>query len=350
MTEKEEFSYLQNAALVIFNSINDEKLSTKNKDSLIKILGNIISLENINFVDFIENISNDLDRFFSYIPIMREQKSSAIKQLLSKYLRLNSYDDELSDKNKLNNELKLLIFEKITNKPDVIEENYISSIFTDFDNISQIDESIQKYVEILNNKNKLSLTPESFVNYVINTISKDSFSENAINCLKHYNKVKLTKNSKEMLARKISEIITAIYSSVSSYTNQLSLLNGIKLSLNLFDKDDFNEKDLINFNTVLQQFVKNLFNYNVKISIELLVASSLFVTKESDSEYESLLRSRLSSRDSQNEFVKGLRDNNYIQQAQNLISCERTKSFLFGIPEIKTQIYMLLWDSINSFY
>lgn len=350
MAEKEEFSYLQNAALVIFNSINDEKLSTKNKNSLIKILGDIISLENINFVDFIENISNDLDRLFSYIPIMREKQSFAIKQLLSKYLRLNSYDDELSDKHKLNNELKLLIFEKITNKPDVIEENYISSIFTDFDNISQIDESIQKYVEILNNKNKLSLIPESFVNYVINTISKDSFSENAINCLKHYNKVKLTKISKEMLARKINEIITAIYSSVSSYTNQLSLLNGIKLSLNLFDKDAFNEKDLINFNTVLQHFIKNLFNYNVKLSIELLVASSLFVTKESDSEYESLLRSRLSSRDSQNEFVKGLRDNNYIQQAQNLISCERTKSFLFGIPEIKKQIYMLLRDSINNFY
>lgn len=42
-----------------------------------------------------------------------------------------------------------------------------------------------------------------------------------------------------------------------------------------------------------------------------------------------------------------MRDNNYIQQAQNIISCERTKSFLFGIPEIKKQIYMLLKDSIN---
>lgn len=48
MTEKGDFSYLQNAAIVIFNSIDNENLSTKNENLLIKILGDIISLENIN--------------------------------------------------------------------------------------------------------------------------------------------------------------------------------------------------------------------------------------------------------------------------------------------------------------
>lgn len=81
MIENKEMSYLQNASSVIFNTLNNSELTGKNRNQLIIILGDILSLEDINFVDFIENISNNLDIFISYIPLMREQQSAKMKEL-----------------------------------------------------------------------------------------------------------------------------------------------------------------------------------------------------------------------------------------------------------------------------
>ena len=65
------------------SAIGDEK----NTHQLIRILGNILESDNINFVDFLENIFDELDRFISYIPQMHEKQSSTIKDLLSKYVK-----------------------------------------------------------------------------------------------------------------------------------------------------------------------------------------------------------------------------------------------------------------------
>ncbi len=81
MIENKEMSYLQNASSVIFNTLNNSELTGKNRNQLIIILGDILSLEDINFVDFIENISNNLDIFISYISLMREQQSAKMKEL-----------------------------------------------------------------------------------------------------------------------------------------------------------------------------------------------------------------------------------------------------------------------------
>jgi len=350
MIENNENSYLQNAAFVIFNTLDNSELTDENRNQLIRILGNVISSENIDFVDFIEGISQVLDRFISYIPIMRDKQSIKIKELCLKYLRTNNEEDRLGDEQNLSNNSKILLFDKLTNNFDIIEENYISSIFTYFKNISQIDEPIQKYIEILNNKGKLSLVPNEFINFVINTISKDSFSDNAINCLKYYDRLYLNSECKKQLANKLNEIITAIYSTVSNYSNQISLLNGINLSLKLIDKNSFKEKVLNSFNIVLYQFINNLFPYNAKISMDLLVEAMIFVTNEIDSNYESILRTRLMPVDNQKAFIKILIDNNYELHVKNIINCSTSKRFLFGITNIRKALYILLKDSIDVLY
>lgn len=350
MIENKEVSYLQNASSVIFNTLNDSELTDKNRNQLIIILGDILSLEDINFVDFIENISNNLDRFISYIPLMREQQSTKMKELCSKYLTMNNQDDRHENKQCLSNNSKELLFDKLTNNFNIFDESYVSLIFTDFKNISQVDESIQRYVEILNNKEKLSILPESFLNFIIDTISKDSFSNNAINCLKYFDRTSLYPKCKENLAKKLNEIIITIHSTVSNYSNQISLLNGVNLSLKLIDKSSFEEKVLNSFNTVFCQFMNNLFSYNPKIAMNLLVETMFFVTDETDSIYENILRASLATIDSQQTFVKILKDNNYELQVRNIINCSISKRFLFGIPEIRKTSYVLLKDSISELY
>lgn len=350
MLEKNENSYLQNAALVIFNTLENSELTDKNISQLIRILGDILSLEEINFVDFIEDISQVLDRFISYIPIMRDEQSIKIKELCSKYLRMNNRDDRLGDEQCLSNNSKILLFDKLTDNFNIFDEPYVSLIFTNFKNISQIDGSIQKYIEILNNKGKLSLVPTTFINFVIDTISKDSFSDNTINCLKYYDRLSFNPKCKEQLANKLNEIITAIYSSISNYSNQISLLNGINLSLKLIDKSSFDEKMLSSFSTVLCQFINNLFPYNPQIAMDLLVESMAFVTDETDSIYENVLRTRLMPVDNQKAFIKILIDNNYELHVKNIINCSTSKQFLFGITEIRKASYILLKDSIDELY
>lgn len=350
MIENNEISYLQNAAFVIFNTLNNSELTDKNKNQLIRILGDILSLEDISFVDFIEGISQVLDRFISYIPIMRDKQSIKIKELCSKYLSMNNQDDRLGDEQCLSKDSKILLFNELTDNFNIFDESYVSLIFTDFENISQIDESIQKYIEILNNKGKLSLVPTTFINFVINTISKDSFSDNIINCLKYYDRLSLDSECKEQLTNKLNGIITTIYSTVSNYSNQISLLNGINLSLKLIDKSSFEEKRLNSFNAVLCQFINNLFSYNAKISMELLVEAMIFVTNETDSNYENVLRTRLMPIDNQKAFIKILIDNNYELHVKNIINCTTSKRFLFGITEIRKASYILLKDSIDELY
>lgn len=350
MIENKEISYLQNASSVIFNTLNNRELADKNRDQLIIILGDILSLEDINFVDFIENISNNLDRFISYIPLMREQQSTKMKELCSKYLTMNNQDDRLENKQCLSKNSKELLFDKLTNNFNIFDEFYVSLIFTDFKNISQIDESIQRYVEILNNKGKLSIIPESFLIFIIDTISKDSFSDNAINCLKYFDRTSLYPECKENLANKLNEIITTIYSAVSTYSNQISLLNGVNLSLKLIDKSSFEEKVLNSFNTVFCQFINNLFSYNPEIAMNLLVETMFFVTDETDSNYENVLRARLTTSNNQQTFIKILKDSNYELLLRNIINCSISKSFLFGISEIRKTSYVLLKDSINELY
>lgn len=350
MIENNEISYLQNASFVIFNTLDNSELTDKNKNQLIRILGDILSLENIHFVDFIEGISQVLERFISYIPIMRDKQSIKIKELCSKYLRMNNQDDRLGDEQCLCNNSKILLFDKLTDNFNIFDEPYVSLIFTNFENISQIDESIQKYIEILNNKGKLSLVPTTFINFVIDTISKDTFSDNAINCLKYYDGLSLNPECKEQLANKLNEIITVIYSIVSNYSNQISLLNGINLSLKLIDKSSFDEKLLNSFSTVLYQFINNLFPYNAKISMNLLVEAMIFVTNETDSNYENVLRARLMPVDNQKAFIKILIDNNYELHVKNIINCSTSKRFLLGITEIRRSLYILLKDSIDELY
>lgn len=350
MIENKEISYLQNASSVIFNTLNNRELADKNRNQLIIILGDILSLEDINFVDFIENISNNLDRFISYIPLMREQQSTKMKKLCSKYLTMNNQDDRHENKQCLSKNSKELLFDKLTNNFNIFDESYVSLIFTDFKNISQIDEAIQRYVEILNNKGKLSIIPESFLIFIIDTISKDSFSDNAINCLKYFDRTSLYPECKENLANKLNEIITTIYSAVSTYSNQISLLNGVNLSLKLIDKSSFEEKVLNSFNTVFCQFINNLFSYNSEIAMNLLVETMFFVTDETDSNYENVLRARLTTSNNQQTFIKILKDSNYELLLRNIINCSISKNFLFGISEIRKTSYVLLKDSINELY
>lgn len=350
MIENKEISYLQNASSVIFNTLNNKELADKNRNQLIIILGDILSLEDINFVDFIENISNNLDRFISYIPLMREQQSTKMKELCSKYLTMNNQDDRHENKQCLSKNSKELLFDKLTNNFNIFDESYVSLIFTDFKNISQIDEAIQRYVEILNNKGKLSIIPESFLIFIIDTISKDSFSDNVINCLNYFDRTSLYPECKENLANKLNEIITTIYSAVSTYSNQISLLNGVNLSLKLIDKSSFEEKVLNSFNTVFCQFINNLFSYNSEIAMNLLVETMFFVTDETDSNYENVLRARLTTSNNQQTFIKILKDSNYELLLRNIINCSISKSFLFGIPEIRKTSYVLLKDSINELY
>ena len=349
MIENNEISYLQNASIVIFNTLENRELTIQNKNQLIKLLGDIL-LENISFVDFIEGISQTLDKFISYIPIMRDKQSIKIKELCSKYLRINNQDDRLGDKQYLSNNSKILLFDKLTDNLNIFDESYVSLIFTNFKNVSQLDESIQKYIEILNNKGKLSLVPTKFINFVIEAISKDSFSDNVINCLKCYDRLSLDSECKEQLACKLNELISIIYSSISNYSNQISLLNGINLSLKLIDKDSFEENVLNSFNTVLYQFINNLFPYNLQIAMNLLVESMAFVTDETDSDYENILRTRLTPIDNQKAFIKILIGNNYELHVKNIINCSISKRFLFGITEIRKSSYILIKDSIDELY
>lgn len=350
MIENNEISYLQNAALVIFNTLGKNELTDKNRDQLIRILGDILSSETINFVDFLENISKELEYFISYIPQMRDKQGIKIKELCSKYLRINNQDDRLGDEQYLSNNSKILLFDKLTDNFNIFDESYVSLIFTNFKNASQLDESIQKYIEILSNKGKLSLVPTTFINFAIEAISKDSFSDNIINCLKCYDRLSLDSECKEQLACKLNELISVIYSSISNYSNQISLLNGINLSLKLIDKDSFEENMLNSFNTVLYQFINNLFSYNPQIAMNLLVESMAFVTDETDSNYENVLRIRLTSIDNQKAFVKILIDNNYELHVKNIINCSISKRFLFGITEIRKASYILTKDLIDELY
>ena len=334
MIENKEMSYLQNASSVIFNTLNNSELTDKNRNQLIIMLGDILSLEDINFVDFIENISNNLDRFISYIPLMREQQSTKMKELCSKYLRLNKQDDRLGDEEYLSNNSKILLFDNLIDNFNIFDESYVALIFTDFKNISQIDESIQRYVEILNNKGKLLIIPESFLNFIIDTISKDSFSNNAINCLKYFDRTSLYPKCKENLAKKLNEIITTIYLTVSNYSNQTSLLSGVNLSLKLIDKSSFEEKVLNSFNIAFCQFIETMF----------------IVTDETDSNYENVLRARLTTSNNQQTFIKILKDSNYELLLRNIINCSISKRFLFGISEIRKTSYVLLKNSINELH
>ena len=74
MLDNNATTYLQNASIVIFNSLDNKELDEKNTHQLIRILGNILASDNINFVDLLENIFDELDRFISYLPIMREKQ------------------------------------------------------------------------------------------------------------------------------------------------------------------------------------------------------------------------------------------------------------------------------------
>lgn len=349
MIENNEISYLQNASIVIFNTLENRALTIQNKNQLIKLLGDIL-LENISFVDFIEGISQTLDKFISYIPIMRDKQSIKIKELCSKYLRINNQDDRLGDEQYLSNNSKILLFDKLTDNFNIFDESYVSLIFTNFKNVSQLDESIQKYIEILSNKGKLSLVPTTFINFAIEAISKDSFSDNIINCLKCYDRLSLDPECKEQLACKLNELISVIYLSISNYSNQISLLNGINLLLRLIDKGAFEEKGLNSFNAVLCQFVNNLFSYNPQIAMNLLVELMAFVTNETDSNYENVLRTRLMSIDNQKAFIKILIDNNYELHVKNIINCSISKRFLFGMTEIRKTSYILIKDSIDELY
>lgn len=350
MIDKNEVSYLQNAALVIFKTLKNSKLTDENKLQLIRILGRAISSENISLIDFIENIADELDRFISYIPKMREQQYSKIKGRFSICLKMNKESDRLGDKQILSNNLKISLFDKLTDNSNIIEENYISSIFNDFENISQIDESIQKYIEILNSKSKLSLVPVSFIKFAIATISKDSFSDNVINCLKYYDRDSFDNECKKELAQKLNEIISTIYKSPASYVNQISLLNGIKLSLDLIDKTCFEQNQLDNFNKSLYSFINNFFPYNRNYAMEFLVEAMFLVTNETDSNYEYTLRTRLNTSDSQKTFIKILTDNNYELHVKNIINCSTSKRFLLGIADIRKSLYLLIKNSIDVLY
>lgn len=350
MLDNNATTYLQNASIVIFNSLDNEELDEKNSHQLIRILGNILASDNINFVDFLENIFDELDRFISYLPIMREKQSLKIKNTFAKYLKMNKEDDRLGEEQILSNDSKVLLFDKLTNDFNIFGESDISSIFTDFKNISQIDEPIQKYIEILNTKGHLSLIPTEFINFVISTISKNSFSDNAINCLKYYDRSSLNIDSKKQLAQKLNDIVNIAQSNAQSYSTQISILNGIKLSLKLMDKDCYDQDLLANFNIALYNFINNLFPYNASLSMDLLVEAMLLVTNETDPSYESLLRRYLMPIDNQNAFIKIIIDNNYQSHVKNIIQYNNSKRFLFGIAKIKRSIYELIKESISELY
>ncbi|MEE3350231.1 MAG: P-loop NTPase fold protein [Candidatus Gastranaerophilaceae bacterium] len=350
MLDSNESTYLQNASIVIFNSLDNEELDEKNTYQLIRILSYILASDNIKFVDFIEGIFDELDRFISYIPQMREKQSSTIKNLLSKYLKMNKEDDKLGNETILSNESKVLLFDKLTNNFNIFDKNYISAIFKDFKNISQINESIQKYIEILNAKNQLSLIPSEFISFAINTVSKDTFSDNIINCLKYYDRNSLDIDCKKELAQKLNTIITAIHRSSGSYANQISLLDGIKLSLSLIDKDCFELNTLNNFNVALYDFINNLFPYNPNFAMYILVEVMTLVNEETDSNYENILRAHLGPIDNQNAFIKILIDNNYQSHVKNIIQYDNSKRFLFGIAKIKRSIYEFVKESISELY
>ena len=281
---------------------------------------------------------------------MREKQSSTIKDLLSKYLKMNKEDDKLGNKTILSNESKVLLFDKLTNSFNIFDKNYISDIFMDFKNNSQIDESIQKYIEILNTKNQLSLISSEFISFAINTVSKDAFSNNVINCLKYYDRNSLDVNCKKELAQKLNTIIATIHRSAGSYANQISLLDGIKLSLSLIDKDCFELNTLYNFNVALYDFINNLFPYNANFSMALLVEAMPIVTEETDSNYANILRTHLGPIDNQNAFIKILIDNNYQAHVKNIIQYNNSKHFLLGITQIKRSIYEFIKESIGESY
>ncbi len=137
---------------------------------------------------------------------------------------------------------------------------------------------------------------------------------------------------------------------MSTYSNQISLLNGVNLSLKLIDKSSFEEKVLNSFNTAFCQFINNLFSYNPEIAMNLLVETMFFVTDETDSNYENVLRARLTTSNNQQTFIKILKDSNYELLLRNIINCSISKRFLFGISEIRKTSYVLLKDSINELY
>ncbi len=350
MLDNTESIYLQNASIVIFKSLDNKKLDEKNANELIRILGDILSSDIINFVNFLESIFEELDRFISYIPQMREKQGSTIRDILAKYLKINKEDDKLGNETILSHDSKILLFDKLTNNFNIFDKTHISSVFMDFKNISQIDESIQKYIEILYNKGQLSLVPTTFINFVIDTISKDTFSDNAINCLKYYDRLSLNPKCKGKLANKLNGIITEIRSVVSNYSSKISLLNGINLSLKLIDKNSFEENMVNSFNTALFQFINNLFQYKPKVAMDLLVEAMFFVTNETDTNYESILRTHLMPIDNQNAFINILIDNNYQSHVKNIIQYNNSKHFLFGIAKIKRSIYDLIKESISEMY
>lgn len=350
MIEKNEILYLQNAAVVVFNTLKNEDLTNNNKIQLICNLGDILLLDNINFVDFMETISEELDRFLSYIPDMRDKQCINIKKLFSYFLQLNDKDDISANEEIMSEKLKIQIFDKITEDRSVIEDSYISTVFNNFKNISQVDTSIQKYIEILNNKNKLSLIPKKFINFIISTISKDAFSDNAINILKYYNRSSLDTDCKKELAQKLNEIVNVAQDNASNYSNQLSILNGIKLSLKLVDKESFNQEALNKFNTALHKFINALYAYSAAIAMEMLIDAMLLVTNETDLSYEGILRNILRTVDRHQNFIKILTDNNCKLHVENIINCNASKRFLLGMPDIRNTIYIILKDFISSLY
>ena len=352
MIDNNEKLYLQQTASSLFNILYQSKnLKENNKNMLIKYLGDILSLEDINFIDFINQNKTVIDEIVLYIKEMRDFNKDKVKQKISDVLRLNQEIDKNINKEQcLDCENKIKLFKNVLGHNEIIDNLYISKVFRDISEISQIDEPMQKYVEILGEQGKLSLIPSSFINLIIKSISKDSFSENVYNCLKNFNRKTLPEQNKKVLAQRLNTIISEIYSQINVYYNKENLLNGLNMAIKLIDDSSFDKSEISQFNNVLYNFIQNLMSYKPQMTMDFLIEALRFITVENDSSYDAILRKCLQPVDNQKIFANRLEELNNKEYVEKIIDCQASKQFLFNFVEIRKICVQLMQDSLSDCY
>lgn len=352
MIDNNEKLYLQQTASSLFNILYQSKnLKENNKNMLIKYLGNILSLEDISFIDFINQNKTVIDEIALYIKEMRDFNKDKVKQKITDVLSLNQgIDKNINKEQCLDCENKIKLFKNVLEHNEIIDNLYISKVFRDISEISQIDESMQKYVEILGEQNKLSLIPLSFINLIIKSISKDSFSENAYNCLKIFSRKTLPEQNKKVLAQRLNTIISEISSQMSVFYNKENLLNGLNMAIKLIDDSSFDKSEISKFNNILYNFIQNLMSYKPQMTMNFLIEALRFITVEKDSSYNTILRKCLQSVDNQKIFANRLEELNNKEYIEKIIDCQASKQFLFNFVKIRKICIQLMQDSLSDCY
>src|SRR5574344_2082956 len=273
---KNEIAFILNASKSIFNSSLNEQNKIYKKQ-LLQVLGTLLVMLPNNFSDFLENIINNLDKFILTIPDMYKQDVQKIKDYLINQLRINT-------KNKISKEGKKAIFKLLIQNDKIFTPSLIAPIFTDIKELTQADELIQEYVKFACKNNKANYITEKFINFLVNSISTDSFSENAKQCIFAFKHSDFPNSSKMKLAEKIIEQIKYLSSHFSENINNIDRFNNISKCLYLLEKDSFAKDKMNNFNSDLYALIgSQMIQYQNLIDpgIDILLESLNFITNDS---------------------------------------------------------------------